>query len=102
MDAFAQVRRASLLERIRAFIAQRAQRPVHDDELVALCLRGEHYGLVSEQEIAGYVVIAWAVEAGRERQDPPWIANIMNDPHRVGADRVAALYRAADKRAARP
>ena len=101
MDALARARRAGLLERIRAFIEQRAQRPVHDDELAALCRRGERYGLVTEQEIAGYVVIAWAVEAGRQGQDPPWIARIMNDAYRVPGDRVAALYKAAGAGAAR-
>lgn len=100
MSGFAQVRRAGFLERIRAFLGERARRPIHDSELTALCARGEGYGLVSEQELAGYVVMAWAVEAGRSPQDPAWMARIMSDSHRVASDRVAALYRAAGNGAA--
>lgn len=49
MGALAQARRAGFLERVRAFIAQRVLRPVHEDELAVLCRRGERYGLVGEQ-----------------------------------------------------
>lgn len=101
MSSFAQARRTGFLARIRAFLGERAQRPVQDGELDALCARGERYGLVSEQELAGYIVMAWAVEAWRSPQDPPWMAAIMGDPHRVASDRVAALFRAADDGAAR-
>ena len=58
MSAFSQAR-------LRSFLGERAQRPVVHAELFDLCLRGERYGLVSEQELAGYVVIAAAVEAWR-------------------------------------
>ncbi|MDP9124280.1 MAG: hypothetical protein M3N82_06735 [Pseudomonadota bacterium] len=101
MSAFEQTRRAGFLARIRAFLCERVQRPVADADLARLCARGEAYGLVSEQELAGYVVMAWAVEAWHAPQDPEWIARIMGDPHRVASDRVAALYRAADGGAAR-
>jgi hypothetical protein len=72
MTAFEQKRRAGFLARVRTFLDGRAQRAVVHAELFDLCLRGEAYGLVSEQELAGYVVIAWAVEAGRSPQDPEW------------------------------
>ncbi len=101
MSAFEQSRRARFLARVRSFLGERAQRPVVDAELADLCVRGERYGLVSEQELAGYLVIAWAVEAWRAPRDPAWIARIMDDPHRVASDRVAALYLAADSGAAR-
>ena len=101
MSAFAQDRRSRFLARVRTFLGQRAQRPVVDAELTALCTRGEAYGLASEQELAGYVVMAWAVEAWRTPEDPEWVARIMRDPHRVAADKVEALYRAADRGAGR-
>jgi hypothetical protein len=101
MSAFEQTRRAGFLGRIRAFLDDRVKQPIADADLARLCARGEAYGLASEQELAGYVVMAWAVEAWRAPQDPAWIARIMGDPHRVAADRVAALYRAADRGAAR-
>ena len=101
MSAFELTRRTGFLARIREFLGERVQRPVADADLGRLCARGQAYGLVSEQELAGYVVMAWAVEAWRAPQDPEWIVRIMGDPHRVALDRVAALYRAADAGAAR-
>ncbi len=101
MAALTQSRRAEFLWRVKAFLGQRAQRPVEVGELAVLYERGERYGLVTEQELAGYIAMAWAVDAGRDARDPTWIERIMGDPHRVASDRVAALFRAADAQAGR-
>jgi hypothetical protein len=97
MAGLAQPRRAEFLDRVREFVAARAGSAPDEAALQTLFDRGTGYGLVSEQQYAGYLVLAWASKTWRAESDPEWITRILADPHRVPDDKVAALFRAADR-----
>jgi hypothetical protein len=91
-------RRQDFLARLAAFIEDKSRRAPEPPVLAALFDRAQQYGLVTEQHIAGYVMLAWASGARPPEADPSWIAQVMADLHRAPADRLDALFAAADRR----
>ena len=97
MAALEDERKGRFLARVGDFIATRAPARPEPRVLEALYRRGQAYGLSSEQEFAGYIVLGWASRAHEAAQDPDWIVEVMRDPHRTTADKVAALFERADR-----
>jgi len=90
-------RRVRFLERLAGFIESKTQRSPERAALAALFSRAMAYGLSSEQQVAGYITLAWASGAHEATADPAWIADVMNDPCRVADDKVKALFDRADR-----
>lgn len=67
----------------------------------ALFERGRHYGLLSEQDLVGYMLLAWGAGAHPPEPDPAWILELMTDPHRTAEDKLRALFDLADQGAGR-
>ena len=91
-------RRQDFLARLATFIEEKSRRAPEPAVLAALFDRAQQYGLVTEQHVAGYVMLAWASGARPPEPDPSWIRQLMADLHRAPADRLDALFAAADQR----
>ena len=92
ITALSQIRRAMFLRRLRQFIEERTQRIPEEDALAGLFERGLRYGLVSEQQFAGYIMLSWQSGVRPPAPDPKWIAEVMNDPVRSAEAKVDAIY----------
>jgi hypothetical protein len=97
MASFAMHRQRDFIDRLVGFIEDKTQRSPDRTALIALFSRATRYGLVTEQQVAGYVTMAWASGAHHAPADPGWIAAIMNDACRRGDDKVKALFDQADR-----
>ena len=97
MDSFAMHRQRDFLDRLASFIEDKTQRAPERTALVALFARAKGYGLATEQQVAGYVTMAWASGAHEAPADPDWIVAIMKDAARRGDDKVKALFDRADR-----
>ena len=58
--------------------------------------RGIRHGLQTEQQFAGYILLAWVAGARMSVPDPEWIDEVLRDAHRTAADRFAAIFARAD------
>jgi hypothetical protein len=92
MNALSQMRRAMFLRRLRQFIEEHTQQVPEEGALADLFERGERYGLVSEQQFAGYVMLSWQSGVRPPAPDPTWMAEVMNDPARSADAKVDAIY----------
>ena len=97
MDSFAMHRQRDFLDRLASFIEDKTQRAPERTALVALFARAKGYGLATEQQVVGYVTMAWASGAHEAPADPDWIVAIMKDAARRGDDKVKALFDRADR-----
>ena len=100
MAALTQIRKTAFLRRLRAFIEDRTQRVPEEDTLAALFERGSRYGLVSEQQFAGYIMLSWQSGVRPPASDPQWIAEVMIDPYRSPDGKVDTLFDRASSRLA--
>jgi hypothetical protein len=100
MTALSQMRKEAFLRRLRRFIEDQTQRIPEEDALDRLFERGSGYGLVSEQQFAGYIMLAWQAGVRPPPSDPQWIAEVMNDSRRSPDAKVEALYDRASSRLA--
>jgi len=100
MAALTQIRKAAFLRRLREFIEDRTQRVPEEDTLAALFERGSRYGLVSEQQFAGYIMLSWQSGVRPPAPDAQWIAEVMSDPYRSPGAKVDTLYDRASLRIA--
>jgi hypothetical protein len=97
MAALTAQRQNRFLDRLAGFIETRTQRAPERTALDGLFARATGYGLVTEQQVAGYVTLAWAAGAHESAADPAWIAEVMADAFRTPDDKVAALFQRADR-----
>ena len=100
MMALSQMRKAAFLRRLRQFIEDHTQRIPEEDALAGLFERGSGYGLVSEQQFAGYIVLAWQSGVKPPAPDPQWIAEVMSDSRRSPDGKVEAIFDRASSRLA--
>ena len=100
MTALSQIRKAAFLGRLRRFIEDHTQRVPEEDALAGLFERGSSYGLVSEQQFAGYIMLAWQLGVRPPAPDPKWIAEVMSDPQRSPDGKVEAFFDRASSRLA--
>jgi hypothetical protein len=100
MMALSQMRKAAFLRRLRQFIEDHTQRVPEEDALAGLFERGSGYGLVSEQQFAGYIVLAWQSGVKPPAPDPQWIAEVMSDSRRSPDRKVEAIFDRASSRLA--
>lgn len=89
-------RKGKFLERLCEFIAGKAPQRPEPESLDLLYRRAQAYGLSTEQELAGYIVVGWAAGVHEGRDDPVWISEVMRDPYRTPIDKIAALFERAD------
>lgn len=97
MASFAMHRQRDFLDRLADFIEDKTQRSPERTALIALFARAKGYGLASEQQVAGYITMAWASGAHEAPADPDWIVAILGDVSRRGDDKVKALFERADR-----
>ena len=86
---------AAFLKRVQEFAHARLKRPIAEVVVQELHRRGAGYGLASEQELAGYIFMALALQVRPPDADPPWMRDIMARSDWSPLERVRALYRAA-------
>jgi hypothetical protein len=99
MTALSRIRKAAFLSRLRQFIQDKTQRAPESDALADLFERGLRYGLITEQQFAGYIMLAWQSGVRPPASDPKWIAEVMNDPYRLADAKVKTLFDRASSRA---
>jgi hypothetical protein len=92
MTALSQIRKAAFLRRLRRFIEDQTQRIPEEDALAGLFERVLGYGLVSEQQFAGYIMLTWQAGVRPPASDPQWIAEVMSDPRRSPDGKVEAIF----------
>ena len=92
MTALFRARKAAFLGRVRQFIADNAQPVPEHDTLAALFDRASSYGLITEQQFAGYILLAWQSGVKPPASDPAWIAEIMQDGSRMPEDKLTTLF----------
>jgi hypothetical protein len=100
MAALSQMRKTAFLRRLRRFIEEHTQQVPEVDALAGLFERGSGYGLVSEQQFAGYITLAWQSGVRPPASDPQWIADVMSDPRRSPDGKVEAIFDRANARLA--
>jgi len=92
MAALSEARRKAFLLRVRQFIQEETQRVPQEDVLADLFDRASRYGLVSEQQFAGYIVLAWQFGVIPPASDPHWIAEVMSSPRLPPETKVETLF----------
>src|SRR5262245_7716580 len=92
MTALSQIRQAAFLRRLRQFIEDQTQRIPEDEALAGLFERGSGYGLISERQFAGYIMLAWQCGVRPPAPDPQWIADVMSDSRRSPDGKVEAIF----------
>jgi len=100
MAALSQMRKTAFLRRLRRFIEDQTRQAPEEDALVGLFERGSGYGLVSEQQFAGYIMLAWQAGVRPPAPDPQWMAELMTDPRRSPDGKVDAIFDRASARLA--
>src|SRR6185503_20456390 len=100
MAALTQIRKTAFLRRLRKFIQERTQCIPEEDALAGLFERGLRYGLVSERQFAGYIMLSWQSGVRPPALDPQWIAQVMSDPYRSPDGKVGTLFDRAGSRLA--
>lgn len=91
-------RKRAFLARLSSFITEKAGRQPAPETLGELFDRGCSYGLMAEQDLAGYVTMAWMAGVHPPAPDPDWMAEILSDPYRLPEDKVGALFELADRK----
>lgn len=100
MRALSEIRKAAFIRRLRQFIEDEIHRTCEEAALASLLERGLAYGLVSEQQLAGYISLAWQAGVRPPASDPQWIAEVMSDPHRLPDGKVQTIFDRASSRLA--
>jgi len=90
---------SAFLGRFEQFAQDRVGRAPERPLSQALFDRGRSYGLLSEQELVGYMLLAWGAGARPPTPDPEWILTLMTDPHRTAEDKIRTLFDLAEQRA---
>lgn len=98
MTTLSQTRKATFLVRLRQFIQDRTQRAPEEDVLADLFERALKYGLVTEQQFAAYIMLAWESGVRPPASDPKWIAEVMNDAYRSPDGKVETIFDRAGSR----
>ena len=98
--ALAEIRRAAFISRLRQFMEGELHRIPEEPALARLFERGLAYGLTSEQQLAGYISLAWQSGVRPPAPDPQWIAEVMSDPYRSPDGKVETLFDRASSRLA--
>lgn len=91
-------RKLAFLTRLYSFLTEKTGRQPAQGILGELFDRGCGYGLVAEQDLAGYVAMAWMAGVHPPAPDHGWIADILSDPYRLPEDKVAALFELAKRK----
>ena len=103
IDSLVAGKRSAYLGRIRSFLDSHLQRCPDDATLSWLFDRGRQFGLHSEQQLAGYILLAWACGCKpRAFNEPSWMSNVLNDPHRTADDKLDVLFIIAAQREGSP
>lgn len=92
MAALSEARRKTFLLRVRQFIQAETQRTPQENVLAELFDRASRYGLVSEQQFAGYIALAWQFGVVPPASDPHWIAEVMGNPRLRPEAKVEAIF----------
>jgi hypothetical protein len=100
MTALSQIRKAAFLTRLRQFIQDKTRSVPEEDALADLFERASSYGLITEQQFAGYIMLAWQSGVRPPASDPKWIAEVMSDPSRLPDGKVETLFHRAGSRLA--
>lgn len=100
MRTLSETRKAAFISRLRQFIEDEIQRTPEEAALARLFERGLAYGLITERQLAGYIVLAWQSGVRPPASDPEWIAEVMRDPFRAPDGKVATLFDRAGPRLA--
>jgi hypothetical protein len=98
ITALTEARKLAFLHRLRTFIEGHVHQNPEDTVLVDLFDRASRYGLITEQQFAGYIVLAWQLGVRPPASDPAWLAEVMNDPSRLLDDKIETLFRRADSK----
>ena len=92
MAALSEARKKAFLLRVRRFIQDETQRAPQENVLTDLFDRASCYGLVTERQFAGYIVLAWQFGVIPPASDPHWIAEVMSNPRLLPDDKVDTLF----------
>ena len=96
MLMFATVLKSNFLVRAANFIHTKTHRRPDIDTLTDLYGRAAGYGLVTEQQYVGYMILTWAAGTRPGLADPAWIDEVLKDPYRTPADKIETIFRRAD------
>ena len=92
MQALKAQRQTSFLRRVAEYAEAMAGQLPDRETLSQLFDRGSTCGLVSEQQLAGFMVLGWIAWARQSGTEPGWVTDILTDPHRVADDKIEALF----------
>lgn len=92
MAALSEARKKTFLLRVRQFIQEETQRAPQEIVLADLFDRASRYGLVTERQFAGYIVVAWQSGVVPPASDPRWIAEVMNHPGLLPEAKVETIF----------
>ena len=92
MAALSEARRKAFLLRVRQFIQEETHQVPQENVLADLFDRASRYGLVSEQQFAGYIVLAWQFGVKPPASDPDWIAEVMSSRRLPPETKVETLF----------
>lgn len=98
--ALSEIRKAAFIGRLRQFMEDEIRRIPEEPALARLFERGLAYGLSTERQLAGYIVLAWQSGVRPPAADPAWIAEVMRDPYRSPDGKVETLFDRAGSRLA--
>lgn len=92
MQALKAQRQASFLRRVADYAqAMTGQLPDRKTQS-QLFDRGCTCGLLSEQQLAGFMVLGWIAWARQSGTEPGWVTEVLTDPHRVADDKLEELF----------
>jgi hypothetical protein len=98
MAALSEARKKAFLLRVHQFIQEETQHAPQGNVLTDLFDRASRYGLVTERQFAGYIVLAWQSGVIPPASDPNWIAEVMSNPRLLPDDKVDTLFGRASSR----
>ena len=98
MAALSEAQKNAFLVRVLRFIQEETQQEPERNALSGLFDRASGYGLVTERQFAGYIVVAWQSGAVPPATDPQWIVEVMKRPDLLPDNRVETLFGLASSR----
>ena len=100
--ALSEAQKNVFLVRVLRFIQEETQREPERNALADLFDRASRYGLVTERQFAGYIVVAWQSGVIPPASDPQWMAEVMKRPDLLPDKKVETLFGLANSRSTTP
>lgn len=99
MESLAVARQGAYLGRVREFITRNTQRAPDEATTAWLFQRGQGFGLRSERQLAGYILLAWACGCKPpDVHEPEWMSAVLLDAYRTPDDKLEGLFVLAEQR----